>query len=154
MSAIFSECRQYRYSLQRGDYPRLCFIMLNPSTADATVDDPTIRRCMGFARREHCDGIEVLNLYALRATNPADLWTHPDPVGPENDDYLRAIARSYFSVIAAWGANAKPERVRQVRALFDECGVRLKHLGLTGQGQPRHPLYLRSDAPLTAWKPL
>lgn len=148
MSARISECGQYRYTLTRGDEPRLCFVMLNPSTADATLDDPTIRRCLGFARREGCAGIEVLNLYALRATNPADLWKHADPVGPNNDWELSGAARRYTRMVAAWGANAKPERVKQVRNILEGNGISLYHLGLTKAGQPKHPLYLRADAPL------
>lgn len=107
MSAKISDCGQYRYTLTRGDAPRLCFVMLNPSTADATLDDPTIRRCLGYAKREGCAGLEVLNLYALRATNPADLWKHHDPVGPDNDRELYWAASRYMRMVAAWGGKCK-----------------------------------------------
>ena len=152
-AAVLSNDGLYRYVLTRTWQPevhRLWFIMLNPSTADATVDDPTIRRCMGFARRFGYGGVGVVNLYAYRATKPADLWKAADPVGPENDSTIGAmlVERSYFDVptVAAWGANAKPERVAQVLAM--PGAHRLMCLGLTKAGQPRHPLYLRSDAAL------
>ncbi|MGF6870951.1 DUF1643 domain-containing protein [Paraburkholderia sp. MM5477-R1] len=98
MSAIISECGGYRYILTRAA-DSMCpmktaavFVMLNPSTADEEQDDPTIRRCRGFARLWDCNGISVANLYALRSTDPAGLWVHPDPVGPDNDAHLCQIA--------------------------------------------------------------
>lgn len=149
----------YRYTLSRtwdwnGPVWSLAFIMLNPSTADAELDDPTIRRCMGFARTFGYGGLVVVNLYAFRATKPADLWRAADPVGPENDEYLAALladrAAHGVPTIAAWGAHAKPDRVRQV---LDMPGAeRLVCLGHTKHGAPRHPLYLRGDSqmrPLT-----
>ena len=149
-AASISECGRYRYALHRwwgrGDF-RLAFIMLNPSTADAELDDPTIRRCMGFARTLGYDGIRVFNLYAYRATKPADLWKADEPTGGErNDDLLRELLRQakYQTVIAAWGANAKADRVAQVMSWKGSEYVQA--LGLTKDGAPRHPLYLRSDA--------
>lgn len=147
---------EYRYELTRS-WARAgslaTFIMLNPSTADATNDDPTIRRCIGFARSWGCNGLYVGNLYALRSTEPKGLWVHPDPVGPDNDEHLTDLAdRALFfgwPLVAAWGANAKPERVAQVLAL---PGMEnLQALGITKSGAPRHPLYLRSDATLSPW---
>lgn len=144
--AILSDDGVYRYLLRRWWDPTVeaaKFIMLNPSTADASQDDPTIRRCMGFARRWGMGGLVVANLYALRSTDPRALWDHPDPVGPENDGYLRDILASPGPVIAAWGAHAKPDRVAE---FFDLAGDRsVLALGRTKAGQPRHPLYLRSD---------
>ena len=125
--------------------------MLNPSTADATVDDPTIRRCRGFARAWDCNGIVVANLYALRATDPAELWRHPEPVGPLNDFHLQRLALEHETVVCAWGANARRERVAQVRALFTGPHHRLMCLGVTKDGSPRHPLYVRADQPLIEW---
>jgi hypothetical protein len=148
----------YRYTLQRGwtdGWPWATFIMLNPSTADADTDDPTIRRCIGFAQREGCAGLRVVNLYALRATDPRELWKHADPVGPLNDFHLRDefldVAYGGGLVIAAWGAHARPDRVAVVRNLAAGFGVDLHALGFTKAGQPRHPLYLRGDAPLVPW---
>lgn len=142
----------YRYSLTRTwDFgvTRCVFLMLNPSTADALQDDPTIRRCIGFAKREHFGGIEVLNLYAYRATNPRDMLAAADPVGPENDRILaeRTVGRT---VIAAWGVNAAATRVATVLELLPST-VKLFALGATRDGHPRHPLYVRGDAPLIQW---
>lgn len=149
-AASISECGRYRYTLHRWwepDRTRLGFIMLNPSTADADIDDPTIRRCLGFARALGCDGIRVFNLYAFRATKPADLWKADEPTGGDrNDDLLREVLRQAKSwpVIAAWGANAKPDRVAEVMSWHGS--EHLLALGLTKDGAPRHPLYLRADA--------
>jgi hypothetical protein len=156
--AAISDDGLYRYSLTRiWDACALAapatFIMLNPSTADAIVDDPTIRRCVAFAKAWGCGGLHVLNLYALRSTDPRGLWTAPDPVGPDNDAHLTDAAcraRHYGSpLVAAWGMNAKPGRTLQVRAL--PCMSALRCLGVTKSGAPRHPLYLRSDSTLSPW---
>lgn len=145
----------YRYHLTRrwGEEPPLGFVMLNPSTADATADDPTIRRCIGFAKREGLGGIRVVNLYALRATDPDELWRHPDPFGPANAQHIRAaVAEARWNstpLIVAWGAKAKPGRVAVVMPLL--AGADLRSLGVTAQGHPRHPLYVRGDQPLLPW---
>jgi len=151
-AATFSACLAYRYSLSRqwGDDGSVCWIMLNPSTATASVDDPTIRRCVGFSRAWGYGALEVVNLYALRSTDPAGLWKSTDPVGPQNDAaILRATQRASL-VVCAWGANAKPARVAQVRELLMETP--LHHLGRTKAGMPRHPLYLRADSIRQAWE--
>ncbi len=152
MSAIISSCGLYRYQLERGQLPRLAFIMLNPSTADATQDDPTIRRCMGFAKRFKCDGIEVMNLYALRATNPKDLWTATDCVGPENDAHLIDLAQRHRIGIIAWGNNAQAGRADDVIRLLTANGMSLYAMGWTKSKQPRHPLYLPADVPVELFK--
>lgn len=159
MSAEISLCGQYRYTLTRPPltpYPdrgTAVFCMLTPSTADATLDDPTIRRCRGFAERWGCNGITVVNLYALRSTDPRGLWDHADPVGPENDYWLWRAARDCGTVVCAWGANARIDRVREVVALFRKAGADLRCLGQTKAGAPRHPLYIRADQPLVPWAP-
>lgn len=139
------------------------FVMLNPSTADASTDDPTIRRCRGFARREGASRLVVVNLFTERATKPSSLFVSADPVGPDADEALRrAMALVDVSagdlVVCAWGAapaGAPPgfralhrERAGHVMGLAEAMGVPLKALGLTSGGQPRHPLYVRGDAPL------
>ena len=124
--------------------------MLNPSTADAELDDPTIRRCRGFAKAWDCAGIVVAYLYALRATDSAALWTHPDPVGPDNDAMLAKLIREHETVVCAWGANAKPERVEIVRKMFHRLSTPVC-LGMTQSGAPRHPLYVRCDQSLVNW---
>jgi hypothetical protein len=153
--AEISECGRYRYTLGRqwGDGPLVTFVMLNPSTADAEMDDPTIRRCLGFARSWGAGALHVVNLYALRSTDPAALWVVPDPVGPDNDRHLAQHAhlavRDGAPIVAAWGANARQDRVAAVRAL---PGMdRLQCLGVTKDGAPRHPLYLPAIAEPRPW---
>jgi len=121
--------------------------MLNPSTADAERDDPTIRRCIGFAKRAGHGGVEILNLFAFRATAPKDLKAASDPVGPDNDRHLEALFARHGHVLAAWGAHgtfgARAEIVLEMAA---RQSVMLTCLGRTLTGQPRHPLYVRTDA--------
>lgn len=149
--ATFSPDRRYRYVLHRSWEPAvesLLFIMLNPSTADENMDDPTIRRCMGFAHAWGFGGVIVRNLYALRATKPKHLWEADDPVGPDNDEGLWVGLQWAPRVIAAWGANAKPDRVARFWELaaprVDErtgWGP-IEALRLTKGGSPAHPLYV------------
>lgn len=145
----------YRYALwRRWDraLPTMHVIGLNPSTADATRDDPTIRRCLAFARREGCGVLVMLNLFALRATDPKVMMRHDAPVGPVNDAWLREYARAGGLFVAAWGAHGSHlNRAREVRNLFDAEGATLHCLGRTTSGAPRHPLYLPSDAPMIAY---
>jgi len=146
--AVISADGKYRYLLERcwSEGPTITFVMLNPSTADADIDDPTIRRCMGFAKKLGYGGLRVVNLYAFRATNPKDLWTVGDPIGEENDDYLLQALQESKLVIAAWGINAKQDRIKEISNLM---GARkFFALGLTKDGNPRHPLYVHSDASL------
>lgn len=153
LSATISSCGRYRYRLTRGDEPRLAFVMLNPSTADAEQDDPTIRRCLAFAKREGTKGIEVWNLFGLRATNPKELNTAADPYGPENDQHLADLAASrHRIVVCAWGVGAPSEAViRALTILQGGFDLMLYCLGHTRDGSPRHPLYLAGDAPLVPW---
>lgn len=149
--AIVSDCGLYRYQLWRrwAHGPEMVFVMLNPSRADSVVDDPTLRRCIGFAKREGAGGLKVVNLFAYRSTSPKALARAEDPIGPENDQHLcLALATpsdgEWGMVVAAWGANPiAPSRapvVHQLRAsLF--C------LGRTACGAPRHPLYVAQDTP-------
>lgn len=151
-SATISDDGVYRYDLTRtwdAASGRLTFVMLNPSTADAAVDDPTIRRCKAFAKREGFGGIVVLNLYALRATNPRELDIADDPVGPGNDDTIARVLASKTRAVAAWGAHAAPARARAVTALAPH--VAWQALSTTKAGAPRHPLYVRGDTPLEAY---
>ncbi len=150
-SAVLSPDGVYRYHLTRtwGDGDRAVFIMLSPSTADAFQDDPTIRRCMGYARAWSLDGIELVNLYAFRATVPSDLWSVSDPVGPENHRWLAAAGLSPFPLIATWGNQARQDRVNDVLRLpgFE----RLTCLTVTKSGAPAHPLYLPKGLTPTSW---
>lgn len=147
-TATFSADRAYRYVLTRrwGDGPVMTFIGLNPSTADADADDPTVRRLVGFARRAGCGSVCAVNLFALRATDPRALRRSPDPVGPDNDGFLRERTQVTY-VVAAWGAHGNLNgRSARVRVMLS--AIPLLCFGLTANGEPRHPLYVRSDAPL------
>lgn len=148
-TAEFSPCRTYRYALTRTWDTRrlpLAFVMLNPSTADAFIVDPTVRRCLGFAQRWGAGGLLVLNVYGLRSADPRVLRRHPDPVGPQNDAIIVArLAEPIARVVGAWGAHADPGRARYVVDLIRQAGHRPVCLGRTQAGAPRHPLYLRAD---------
>lgn len=146
----FSPDRRYRYYLERrwDAAPACCFVMLNPSTADELQDDPTVRRCLGFARAWSHGALAVVNLFALVSTDPRALQREPEPVGPENDRWiLRAVTQS-SRVVLAWGAHGtllgRGDQVREF--LRDHPDVYT--LGTTASGQPRHPLYVRNAAQL------
>ena len=124
----------------------VAFCMLNPSTADEKEDDRTITRCIDFARRWGFQGLLVVNLFAFRATKPAILKRATDPVGKENDAYLRKAAKEADLFVCAWGTNGKhQERDRAVLSMLREKGVDLHCLVTTVTGFPGHPLYLRGD---------
>lgn len=154
--AVLSEDGAYRYRLTRwwSAAGVVRWIMLNPSTADAEVDDPTIRRCIGFTRAWGYGSVEVVNLYALRATDPRELARHPDPVGPDNDLYLRGrdVLLVPTLVVCAWGAHLMAaRRAPEVLRLLDADGQVPHVLGLTQANQPRHPLYLPGHLTPTRW---
>lgn len=155
MSAHISECGKYRYTLARKpevenpDRGTALFIMLNPSTADAQIDDATIRRCRGFAKSWSCNGITVANLYAYRATNPNELWTVLDPIGTENEGILKNLIAEHLDVICAWGGNAQPERVAEFMKIVSKIpSARLWCLGQNKDGSPKHPLYIKANQTL------
>lgn len=145
----------YRYTLTRpcldNGNGTVVFVMLNPSTADANVDDPTIRRCVGFAQAWDYSRLLVVNLYALRATDPRELWKHPDPVGPRNDDVLGSAMFNYGDIVCAWGAHARASRVLHFRKLAEAVSADLTCLGVTKSGAPRHPLYLPKNSARVPW---
>ena len=147
---MFSPDRIYRYSLIRSvsmwGKGRCCFVMLNPSTADEVQNDPTVRRCINFAAGWGYASLWVVNIFALRATDPAELRKVTDPVGPENDAHLAAAFRQANIVIAAWGNQGQlGSRSSDVRALMARTGTPIRCLGMTAMGEPRHPLYVRQD---------
>lgn len=152
--AVLSPDGAYRYELTRlwdRGRARVAFVMLNPSTADAAQDDNTIRRCIGFAKAWGFGSLVVRNLYALRSTDPAALWSHPDPIGPHNRGYLNACALDEL-VVAAWGAHgAKAQRGLQVAQQLDALDVRLHYLELTNAGEPKHPLYIKGNRQPREW---
>ncbi len=147
--AIIDETEHYRYRLSRNwnmwgvINSQVCWIMLNPSTADAKQDDPTIRRCMNFSTLWGHDSMVVVNLYAHRATNPKFLLDAKDPIGPENANYIYESIADSDLVIAAWGAFklGVPEDIKFVLKRADE----LFCLGTTKAGHPKHPLYVKAS---------
>lgn len=168
--ADISPCGRYRYLLERewrgthdpknwrwlgakdgagkelGEPKSVLFVMLNPSTADGNKDDSTIRRCVGFAKAWHYEAISVVNLFAYRATRPKDLFAHGDEIhGPRNQEVIENAAQKAGIIIAAWGVHGGwGEQNETVRGWLN--GYPIYALGLTKDGQPRHPLYLPGDA--------
>jgi hypothetical protein len=158
--AVLSDCGRYRYVLWRRwdkTKPRLVFIMLNPSTADAETDDATIRVCMGRARLSGYGGIRVINLYGWRATDPTELKTAADPIGEANR-YLETHHGAGGDLnIAAWGDGGllygrSRERYREaLNILCVDYAIRLYCLGLTKAGQPKHPLRISYRTEPVIW---
>lgn len=153
MTAVISPCGRYRYVLTRTwdeELTTLVFCMLNPSTADADKDDPTIRRCIGFAKREGCGGIAVVNLFAWRATDPDKLpILDSEKSGPENEAHVASTVTGR-RVVVAYGAHssAHPFVVHPFLDLLRANAAGVYCLGTTKSGAPRHPLYVRGDTPL------
>ena len=144
--ALFSKDRVYRYVLWRTWNPLRPFCMfigLNPSTADETTNDPTVRRCIGYARDWDYGGLIMTNIFALRATDPRVMKSHPNPVGPKNDMYLRTLSSEAFVVIAAWGIHGY--HLCRGEEVINLLGNKLYCLGTTEKGHPKHPLYLRKN---------
>lgn len=154
--AVISDCGRYRYRLEErwAPGPATLWIMLNPSTADAKVDDPTIRRVRGFTRAFGAPGFVVVNLYALRSPSPKDLRRAADPVGPLNDDTIRRELAACADVVAAWGSahHNAPCFANRVAFAREAAGPgRLRCLATTDDGAPRHPLYLRAELRPIPW---
>lgn len=150
--AQFDPTQTYRYRLWRSwdpHAPRLAFILLNPSRADDRANDPTIRRCLGFAQTWGYGTIEVVNLFAFRTPDPEQLRRVPDPIGADCDRYLLAAVQQAAQTIVAWGNGGRLYgRDRAVWSQLLAAGVpttQIACLGLTQMGQPRHPLYLKRD---------
>jgi len=175
-SASFDLKKVYRYTLVR-EYPgfkrcysrRCVFVMLNPSTADERVTDPTVARCLRYAKDWGFDNLTVLNIFALRATDPRELYSHPNPMGEtsdENDNYIRFTLRRQWEegwkskrivepaplVICAWGNHGTLHgRGSQVRQMLLDMHVTPHYLRLNKSGEPQHPLYLRADLKPIPW---
>lgn len=151
--ASLSPCGTYRYLLSRKWQPQhgpniVLWIMLNPSAADADVDDPTLRKVQKFARAWGYGGVLVANVYALRSSEPDDLLTHPDPVGPANDDVLTTMfdAQGIGLVVAGWGTKAGAQRVQTITGAAWKAGRTIHAVGITKGGHPQHPLYVKDEA--------
>lgn len=174
--AVISDCGKYRYRLGRtitqhqgglfqdhgvDNLGTVLFIMHNPSTADARQDDPTIGRCQSFARGWGYGRLEVVNLFAFRATNPVELMVARKPItgvqrdviGPDNDQHIHRAVGDADLVVCAWGnmnTSWKQARAREVRAM-----VKVPHaLAFTQSGDPRHPLYVRKYTQPAPWEPI
>ena len=143
--------KQYRYALWRiwdRGLPAVMFIGLNPSTADARIDDPTLVRCIGFARDWGYGGVYTANLFAYRATDPRDMKAARAPIGRDNDRVILELAGKVGKVIAAWGNDgAYLGRAEAVRTLVPK----LYYLKMNGSGQPAHPLYLPKGLKPQPW---
>lgn len=154
MKALFSDIdggaelstdRVYRYLLWRrwGDGPSMTFIGVNPSTADESNDDQTIKKCMGFAKRNGCEAIQMLNLFAFRARDPKVMKSHPSPIGELNDDILLQYSLESKAVVACWGGDGRHlGRDQVVTKMLQDAEVCLKCFGRTQLGHPRHPVML------------
>jgi hypothetical protein len=154
--ATYDTRRIFRYSLSRfwdDERPQVCWIMLNPSTATAAFDDPTIARVRAYSRAWGYGSLSVVNLFALRTKTPDTLTQACDPVGPHNDESILKASSAASFVVAAWGnhgtivnsATNRP-RCQEVHSQLTAAGVELSCLTITGRGQPGHPLYLPTSA--------
>lgn len=152
---VFSPDRRYRYALWREwSMPLIdwrpeayvLFIGLNPSTADETENDPTIRRCIDFARRWRYGALCMVNLFAWRDTKPAKMMEADDPVGPLNDYHLLRLTREATLVVAAWGKHGSHlGRGDYIKSLLKDSGVDVHFLRRNDDGSPEHPLYIPAD---------
>lgn len=143
--AKLSSCRNYRFALWRtwdDSKPFAMIIGLNPSTADEVEDDPTITRCINFAKSWGYGGICMTNLFAYRATAPKDMKSQQDPIGADNDTWLAKFASDAGIVVAAWGNDGS--HLNRSRIVTDML-PNLHYLKMNKTGEPAHPLYLKSD---------
>lgn len=171
-SAVYSDCMNYRYELRRFFYkpkslfdaeldglvtdpfhdrywplPNVVnFIMLNPSTATETDDDPTIRRCIGYAKEWGAEALIITNVFAFRSTDPLALNFQSDPVGRDNNELIKKVALASDLIVCAWGEHAAlHDRGASVKKMLIEMGVKPTCLKKNKSGQPCHPLYLKAD---------
>jgi hypothetical protein len=144
--AIFSSDKKYRYKLWRiwdSKKPKCSFIMLNPSKADAFILDPTVRRCIDFAKQWGYGSLTVGNIFALKSTNPKELYKSEDPIGPENDAALSDIVENSDLTITAWGDHGLYDKrgEKVLKMLLPEHWEKMAYLGFTNHNEPIHPLY-------------
>lgn len=157
-SATFSDCRLYRYELRRewhSKLPPYCAIMLNPSTADATRNDPTVLRQIRRARGLGYGSLIVLNVGAGRNTDPRKWLAMADPIGPKNFDHIDSVfcevKQRKGIVVAGWGNHAIPSAVNRIKMIAKHRGIILHCLGVTNLGQPLHPLYVSYEIEPMPW---
>ena len=143
---------RFMSSVRQSYARRYCaFCLLNPSTADEHANDATVRKCIGFAKRWDFNGVDIVNLFALRATFPGDLYHESDPIGPDNNGWIMAICRSATLVVLGWGNHGDLlGRGQQVRATLQAAGISLHCLKINKNEQLGHPLYLSFRTPLQA----
>lgn len=156
--ATFSRCRQYRYRLWRtcnAGHGRMAALLLNPSTADEVNNDPTVERVWRRAQKLGFARLDVVNLFALRSTDPRRLRDHPEPIGPENDVAILSACQGAALVLCGWGEHgAYRGRAAAVCDLLDRAGVRLHAIGINASGAPKHPLYVGYQQGLVRYKPM
>ncbi|WP_103669715.1 DUF1643 domain-containing protein [Pseudanabaena sp. BC1403] len=154
--AVIDKTGLYRYSLWREwdiDKSKIVFIMLNPSKADASIDDPTLRRCTSFAKSWDYGSLIVVNLFAFRSASPLELKQVEDPIGNQNDRYLKKAVKLADRVVVAWGNNGKLMlRDRLVLELLSKHNIQPHCLGITKAGYPRHPLYVLWNKQLSVYR--
>lgn len=148
--AVISICEKYRYWLERvwdTEKPKVMFLMLNPSTADSNEDDPTIRRCIGFAKSWGYGSLCVGNIFAYRSTNPKALLTIEDPIGIETSNYLKKMAESSSMIVCAWGNSPIINNLLKKFPAWQPLSglTELHYIELSNDGTPKHPLYLKGD---------
>ncbi|MGI6657815.1 MAG: DUF1643 domain-containing protein [Dethiobacteraceae bacterium] len=132
--------------------PKATFVLLNPSTADETENDPTVSRCVRYAVNWGYGSLYVVNIFALRSTDPRQLYLAEDPIGPENDKYIYKVASESDLIVLAFGNHgAYLNRGQTVISLLS--GLTLHHLIKTKEGFPGHPLYLKKDLKPILWRP-
>ena len=153
--AKFSDCKRYRYRLWRywnRTKPALCFLMLNPSTADDLSNDPTVERCQRRAQSMGFGGLEVANIFAFRSTDPWLLYSIADPVGPGNDQAILDACADAGMVICGWGDHGKLNgRGDAVRNLLSKAGITTHALKQNSSGEPKHPLYVSYKTEPMPW---
>lgn len=156
--AVYSPCEAYRYFLGiRWDFSdegrAIVFLMLNPSTATELENDPTVAGCEKRARAWGYAGCNVLNIFAYRATDPAEMKRQADPVGPENDATIFSFCRNHGMVVCAWGNHGSHlDRSRDVRKILRDANAKPHYLQMNGSGLPKHPLYVRHDLKPVPWE--
>ena len=145
---------KYRYRLRRywDEGTRIAFLMLNPSTATELKNDATVERCERRARTLGYGGFEVINIFALRSTDPKGLYIEPDPSGPYNDKFILDTIAACDTILCAWGNHgALNERSVEICNLLKNCLLPIQNLGITKTGQPKHPLYISYTVSPAPW---
>lgn len=167
MGAIISQCGKFRYILTRDSLIPLtcaytmsgpltcCFVMLNPSTADATEDDSTIRKCIKYAKREGCDDLIVVNLYPYRSTDPKEMLKTEERFGTDdmNSRWMNKALQVADVIICGWGNHAEPQAVENFKTIIQDTDINAEPqcFAINKNGSPKHPLYVKDDAPLIPW---